>query len=133
MKKLRVWRKVRITGRPVLKVPIKDLFLKATVNGFFNKKAGKFVPTKVGWLINLDHVDILRYYNLVIRGNLNFYSFANNSKSLGSFIHGLKFSCARTLALKYKLRFASKTFSRFGGKLRCPVTGLEFFIPKTFS
>ena len=132
IRKLGVLRKVRITGRPVLKVPIQDLFLKATVNGFFKKKAGKFVPTKVGWLINLDHSDILRYYNSVIRGTLNFYSFANNRKSLGSLVHGLKFSCARTLALKYKLRFASKTFSRFGGKLKCPDSGLELFIPKTF-
>lgn len=130
--KSRVSRKVRITGRPILNAPIKDLFLKATANGFFKKKAGKFVPTRVGWLINLDHVDILRYYNSVIRGILNYYSFANNSKSFGSFVHGLKFSCARTLALKYKLRFASKTFSRFGGKLKCPNTRLELFIPKTF-
>jgi len=132
VRKLGVLRKVRITGRPVLKAPIKDLFLKATVNGFFKHKAGKFVPTKVGRLINLDHADILRYYNSVIQGILNFYSFANNRKSLGSLVHGLKFSCARTLALKYKLRFASKTFSRFGGKLKCPDTGLELFIPKTF-
>ena len=132
VRKLGVLRKVRITGRPVFKAPIKDLFLKATVNGFFKKKAGKFVPTKVGWLINLDHADILKYYNSVIRGTLNFYSFANNKKSLGSFVHGLKFSCARTLALKYKLRFASKAFSRFGGKLKCPDSGVELFIPKTF-
>jgi hypothetical protein len=61
VRKLGVLRKVRITGRPVLKAPIKDLFLKATVNGFFKQKAGKFVPTKVGRLINLDHADILRY------------------------------------------------------------------------
>lgn len=127
-----VLRKVRITGRPVLKAPIKDLFLKTTVDGFFKKKAGKFVPTKVGWLINLDHADILKHYNSVIRGILNFYSFANNKKSLGSLVHGLKFSCARTLALKYKLRFASKAFSQFGGKLKCPDSGLELFIPKTF-
>lgn len=127
-----VSRKVRVTGRPVLKAPIDKLFEKATVNGFFKKKVGKFVPTKVGWLINLDHADILRYYNSVIRGILNFYSFANNRKSLGSLVHGLKFSCARTLALKYKLRFASKIFNRFGDKLKCPDTGLEIFIPNTF-
>ena len=102
------------------------------MNGFFKKKAGKFVPTKVGWLINLDHADILGYYNSVIRGILNFYSFVNNKKSLGSLVHGLKLSCARTLALKYKLRFASKVYRRFGGKLKCPDTGLELFIPGTF-
>ena len=127
-----VFRKVSIKGQPVLKAPIRNLFLKATENGFFKKKAGKFVPTKVGWLINLDHSDILRYYNSVIRGILTFYSFANNRKSLGSLVHGLKFSCARTLALKYKLRFASKAFSRFGGKLKCPESGLELIIPNTF-
>jgi hypothetical protein len=132
VKKKGVSKKVRITGRTVLKAPIHELFEKATVNGFFKKKAGKFVPTKVGWLINLDHADILGYYNSVIRGILNFYSFANNRKSLGSLVHGLKLSCARTLALKYKLRFASKVYRRFGGKLKCPETGLELFIPKTF-
>jgi group II intron reverse transcriptase/maturase len=132
LRKLGNLREVRIMGRPILKAPIRNLFLKATMNGFFKKKAGKFVPTKVGWLINLDHADILRYYNYVIRGILNFYSFANNRKSLGSLVHGLKLSCARTLALKYKLRFASKTFSRFGDKLKCPDSGLELFIPNTF-
>lgn len=132
VKKLGVWRKVRMTGKPSLKAPIKELFLKATVNGFFKKKVGVFVPTKVGWLINLDHADILGYYNSVIRGILNFYSFANNRKSLGALVHGLKLSCARTLALKYKLRYASKTYRRFGGKLKCPDTGLELYIPNTF-
>lgn len=125
-------RKVRITSRCVMHAPIKDIFEKATLNGFFKKKMGKFVPTKVGRLINLDHADIINYYNSVIRGTLNYFSFVNNRKSLGSFVHGLKFSCARTLALKYKLRFASKAFRKFGGKLKCPKTGTELFIPNTF-
>ena len=124
--------KVRITGRVGFHAPIKDLFEKAAISGFFKKKHSKFVSTRVGWLINLDHADIIRYFNSVIRGNLNYYSFANNRKSLGSFIHGLKWSCARTLALKYKLRFASKVFRKFGSKLKCPDTGLELAIPKTF-
>jgi group II intron reverse transcriptase/maturase len=124
--------KVRVTGRVSLYAPIKELFEKATISGFFKKKYSKFVSTKVGWLINLNHADIIRYFNSVIQGNLNYYSFANNRKSLGSFIHGLKWSCARTLALKYKLRFASKIFRKFGSKLKCPETGLELTIPKTF-
>lgn len=124
--------RVRVTGRVSLRAPIKDLFEKATMSGFFKKKRGKFVPTKVGWLINLDHVDIIRYFNSVIRGNLNYYSFANNRASLGSLIHGFKWSCARTLALKYKLSFASKVFKKFGSKLKCPETGLKLSIPKTF-
>mmetsp|Transcript_26771 Transcript_26771/g.67145 ORF Transcript_26771/g.67145 Transcript_26771/m.67145 type:complete len:748 (-) Transcript_26771:2020-4263(-) len=125
-------RKMRVTSRVVLNAPIKKIFEKATDRGFFFKRSGEFVPTKVGRLINLDHADIVGYYNSVIRGILNYYSFANNRKSLGSFVHGLKWSCARTLALKYKLRFASKTFWRFGGKLKCPDTKKEVFIPNTF-
>ena len=127
-----VQRKVRITSRVVLEAPIKNLFEKATQNSFFKKRAGEFVPTNVGRLINLDHSDILMYYNSVIRGVLDYYSFATNRKSLGSFVHGLKMSCARTLALKYKLRHASKAFSKFGSYLKCSSTGVALFIPKTF-
>lgn len=125
-------RKVRVTSRVVLYAPIKKIFEKATDSGFFFKRSDEFVPTKVGRLINLDHADIVGYYNSIIRGVLNYYSFANNRKSLGSFVHGLKWSCARTLALKYKLRHSSKVFKRFGGKLKCPDTKKEMFIPSTF-
>lgn len=131
-KKGGVSRKVRMTPRVVLKAPIKTIFEKATYNGFFKKRHGKFIPTKVGRCINLDHQDILRYYNSVIRGVLNYYSFANNRKSLGSFVHGLKLSCARTLALKYKRRHASKVYRRFGSKLKSPDGSVELYIPQTF-
>lgn len=124
--------KSRVSGRIVLHAPIKELFEKASINGFFKKKHGKFNPTNVGWLINFDHADIIKFYNSVIRGNLNYYSFANNRKSLGSFIHGLKWSCARTLALKFKLRHSSKVFRKLGSKLKCPKTGVQIFIPNSF-
>ena len=125
-------RKTKITSRVVLHAPIKSIFEKAVDKGFFRRRFGKFVPTNVGRLINLDHADIVSYYNNVIRGILNYYSFANNRKSLGSFIHGLKLSCARTLALKYKLRHASKVYRKFGGRLKCPNTEVELYIPPTF-
>jgi group II intron reverse transcriptase/maturase len=125
-------RKVRMTSRVVLKAPIKSIFEKACSNGFFKKQNGKYIPTSVGRCINLDHQDILRYYNSVIRGVLNYYSFANNRKSLGAFVHDLKLSCARTLALKYKVRHASKIYRRFGSKLRSPDGEVELFIPSTF-
>ena len=118
--------------QPILEAPIKDLFLKFTMDGFFKKRGDKFVPTKVGWLINLNHADILKYYNSIIKKVLNFYSLSNNRKSLINFVHGLKLSCARTLALKYKLRFASKVYKKFGSKLKCPNSGLELFTPNNF-
>lgn len=39
---------------------------------------GKFL----GNLVNLDHADILRYYNSVIRGVHNYYDFVGNRSSL---------------------------------------------------
>lgn len=131
-KKLGTSKKVRMTSRVVLNAPIKLVFEKAVLSGFFKVCHGRFIPTSVGRCINLDHSDILRYYNSVIRGVLNYYSFANNRKSLGSFVHGLKHSCARTLALKYKLRFASKVYKKFGSNLRSPDGSVELFIPNTF-
>jgi group II intron reverse transcriptase/maturase len=131
-KKGGVSQKVKMTSRVVLTAPIKSIFETATSNGFFKKRDGVFIPTFVGRCINLDHQDILRYYNSIIRGVLDYYSFVNNRKSLGSLVHGLKFSCARTLALKYKLRFASKVFRKFGSKLKSPDGSIELFIPSTF-
>lgn len=69
---------------------MKELFEKATLDGFFKKKFNKFIPTNVGWLINLNHVNILKFYNSVIQKNFNYFSFANNRKSLHNFVHGLK-------------------------------------------
>lgn len=128
-----VTKKKKVTSRIVLKAPIKLLFEKATLNGFFKKRNNEFVPTYVGRCVNLDHENILRYYNYVIRGILNYYSFVNNHKSLTSFVYGLKLSCARTLALKYKLRHASKVFHEFGSNLKeSRKSKVELYIPKTF-
>jgi group II intron reverse transcriptase/maturase len=132
IRKSGVNQKVRVRSRVVLFAPIKKIFEKAMNRGFFFKRSNEFVPTNVGRLIHYDHADIVRYYNSVIRGVLNYYSFANNRKFLGSFVHGLKWSCVRTLALKYKLRHASKVFKRFGGRLKSPGTKEEIFIPSTF-
>merc|ERR1712151_1082674 len=121
-KKIGKSKKVRMTSRVVLKAPIKSIFETAVSNGFFKRhnkrRNGEFVPTSVGRCINLDHSDIVRYYNSVIQGVLNYYSFVNNRRSLGSFVHGLKF----------KLRHASKVFKKFGSKLKCPNTGAGLFI-----
>lgn len=82
--------KGRATGNVKFHASIKELFEKATLNGFFKIKSNKFVPPRVCWFINFNHADIIRHFNLVIEGNLNYYSFANNRKSSGSFIYCLK-------------------------------------------
>jgi len=124
--------KTKITPRLSFHAPIKKLFDKATIEGFFRMDGTNYNPTFVGKLINMDHADILAFYNSKVRGVLNYYSFVDNHKSLGSWVHGMKFSCARTLALKYKLRSASKAFKKFGSHLSCPNTKKKLFLPITF-
>nr|NP_066494.1 orf762 [Rhodomonas salina]AAG17765.1 orf762 [Rhodomonas salina] len=126
--------KIRVTPRVGLHAPMKVLLEKLLQNKFVKRdKEGIFKPTALGKLVNFDHADIIGYYNSVARGIMNYYSFVDNYSRLGSIVkYYLLHSCALTLALKYKLRFKSKAFKRFGGKLKCPDTKKEFFIPKNF-
>jgi group II intron reverse transcriptase/maturase len=126
--------KVRLTPRVSLHAPIDEIYQKLKTQGFL-KSSGKYgwaTPTGVGRLVNMDHADILAYFNSVSRGILNYYSFADNRKSLGSVIRALHMSCARTLALKYKLRFAAKVFKRFGKHLKDPNSTKIFELPETY-
>lgn len=131
-KKNSAFMKTRSISRVIFKAPVKLILKKAVFYGFFKKSHDKFVPTCSKKCINLNHRDILHYYNSFIRSILNYYSFVSNRKSLSSVIYGLKLSCARTLALKYKLRYASKVYKKFGSKLKFPGSSDELFIPSTF-
>lgn len=124
--------KVKVTPEIILKASIKLIFEKATLHGFFKNRVDKFVSIRVAHCINLNHRNILRYYNFIIYGVYNYYSFALNKKSFLSFVHGLNLSCARTLALKYKLCHASKIYKKFGVKLRSFNDNIELFIPPIF-
>jgi len=124
--------KVIATPRTSLEVPIRSLYAEAKSNGFFKQKGNVYYPTALKRLVNLDHADILSYYNQVNNGILNYYSFTDNHARLGTFVHRLKHSCALTLALKYKLRRKSKTFAKFGKLLTCPVTGAQFRLKPSY-
>jgi group II intron reverse transcriptase/maturase len=123
----------KTTPRVSFHAPIKDLLVKLAGKSFFKRKNCNFIPSSLRRLVNLDHSDILKYYNSIIRGILNYYSFVDNKKSLGSIIHGLKMSAARTLALKYKKRAVKPIFNKYGKLLTCPETKIKIYIPKTFA
>lgn len=126
--------KQRITPRVGLHAPIEKIIKKLSENGFCRKSRDEiYSPTVVRHLINLDHADILAYYNNVIRGILNYYSFVDNYTRVGALIKlFLLRSCALTLTLKYKMRYKSKVFKKFGSVLACPETGKKIVIPKSF-
>ena len=115
-----------------LHVPIKKLFEEAYFQGFFRKDRLHYKPTFVGRVINLSHADILDFYNSFIYSVLNYYLFVDDYKSLRSWIRGMKFSCARTLALKYKVRYSSKIFKKYGSYLKCPITNRKLYAPNFF-
>lgn len=125
--------KTRKTSRHVsFYAPIKNLLENLLLKKYFKKVNNKFIPTKVGSIINLAHQEIIERYNQIIFGILNYYSFVTNKKSLKLLIHGLKMSAARTLALKYKYRSVFPVFKKFGKRLKCFKSSVEIFIPTRF-
>ena len=125
--------KQRSTERLRVCAPITKLFHKLREKGFVKRnEMGKHVPTARSNLTPWTHADILEFYNQKVRVTLNYYSFASNRSSLNQIVHVLHMSCASTLASKYKLKTASKTFHRFGKCLACPATGMSLFRPGAY-
>ena len=110
--------KLRISQvRPKLKAPIKEILEKLEMKGFIKRNdRGEMIPSAMNKWINLEHRDILIRYNWVIRGYMNYYSFVDNYSRLGGSVVNfmLVHSCAKTLALKYKLRSRKEVFKKFG-------------------
>lgn len=132
----------RITGlrqrsniRLSLHAPIPQLLRNMVAGGFmkWNHDGSLCMSTALRRVINLDHATILQYYQSVINGIINYYSFVDNRPKLGIIVQGLKYSCAQTLALKYKLSRRSRAFRKFGGGLKDPETGLQLKIPQTMA
>ncbi len=77
--------KARITPRIVLECPINELRAKQVVRKMKKwQKSGSMVwPSGLKCLQNLDHADIVGYYNAVLRGIIDYYSFRANRSHLG--------------------------------------------------
>lgn len=118
------------TSRLLVKAPIEKLLDNIIKAGFIRRNAqGILLPKMYGPILNLDHADIIAFYNAKLRGIINFYSFASNRNKLGRLLWLLRASCALSLARKYKLGTMRKAFHKFGETLKCPNTDLKIFIP----
>ena len=105
---------------------------KLEINGFIRKRIRhdkhnkyEYRGTFKGNLINLDHADILNYYNSVLRGLYNYYDFIDNMNQLAYICWLITESCCLTLARKLKLRTMSKTYSKLGKDLGCNIETKE--------
>ena len=117
----------RTVPRMRLDIPTRELMNKYIKNGFCS---GSDSPRARRDLTNLDHNDIIMFYNSTISGLVEFYDFARNYSALHRYIWLLRGSCSLTLALKYKLRTMRKAFSKFGRTLDS-IEGVGLKIPKT--
>ena len=109
----------RFTPRLVLKAPIRKLLIKLKEKGFIKRSSlGEFFPKGKSGLTPLTHPQILNYFNRRIREILNYYCCVHNRNELWSIVRFLRYSCALTLAKKFKLKTQAKTFKKFGPELK---------------
>jgi len=108
----------RFAPRLILHAPILELLTKLKDKGFIRRNhKGEFFPKGKSNCIPLTHPQILNYFNSRIRGILNYYSCVHNRNELWSIVRFLNYSCALTLARKFKLKTLAKTFKKFGRDL----------------
>jgi len=78
-----------------------------------------------GSLIQLDHADILRYFNSVIRGIFNYYKFVNNTNQVAHVMWLIEESCCMTLMRKFKMKAMRQAYHKFGKDLGCDLVGKD--------
>lgn len=107
--------KRRVTGWiPILKVPTTKLVERLHQRGFCD--ADGWPSSQKQWLL-LDADQIIRLYNSILRGLLNYYRFVDNFASLSHIQYILRYSLAKTLAHKYRCT-TNTIFRRHGCNLR---------------
>jgi group II intron reverse transcriptase/maturase len=110
--------KQRFSPRIIFHAPIEELINKLVTHGFIKRNhIGELVPKGKSNCVPLTHPQILNYYNSKIRGILNYYSCCHNRMNLWSIVRFLHYSCALTLAKKFKLKTLAKIFRKFGRDL----------------
>jgi group II intron reverse transcriptase/maturase len=127
-------RQTQIRGNPrlLIKAPLENILESIKQNGFIRQdRLGNFHPVAYTKITNLSHYEIITFYNSKINGLINFYSFASNYNRLRFVLYLLQMSCAYTLARKYKLNYFTKSFSKFGKRLKDPETDVQLSLPLT--
>jgi group II intron reverse transcriptase/maturase len=119
--------RLRVVSQLRLLAPMERIYDKLITAGFMSAKYKTGIPRFL-WYAN-DKDTIIKLYNSVLRGYLNYYSFTNNYPKLASSMEFImKNSCAKLLAAKFKLKSVSKVLSEFGDDLK-GINKIAFFKP----
>jgi hypothetical protein len=110
-----------------IRFDVKNFYLKLADLGFYSAKRNS--PLSVPRLIFLNEYEIIHFYNLLIRGYLNWFRCADNFTSAKNIIWTLRMSCLKTLARKHKkdLKWALKIFT-INVSIDSP-SGVNFSLP----
>jgi group II intron reverse transcriptase/maturase len=100
--------------RILLECPIDRIVKRLEDQGYVHKADGK--PKAVTKWIYMKPEEIILRYNAVIRGYLNYYSFANNRNMLQRIVWILRFSAVFTFARKWNIS-PKQVFRKMGSKL----------------
>lgn len=107
-------------NRPSLTAPIKNIFERFIEKGYgVRRKSNKKLvrATSFRQITAQDADAIVKRFNSIINGILNYYFFVNRRSDLWKVCDVLRKSCALTLADKLKLKTAAQTFQKFGRNL----------------
>jgi group II intron reverse transcriptase/maturase len=107
----------RVASQLRLLAPMERIYKKLITAGFMSAQFRSGTP-KFLWYAN-DKDTIIKLYNSVLLGYLNYYSFTHNYPKVASSLEFiLKTSCAKLLAAKFKLRSVSKVIEKYGKDLQ---------------
>jgi group II intron reverse transcriptase/maturase len=110
----RVFRRRSTGWTPTLKAPTRKLVERLCQKGFC--EADGWPISQKRWF-RLDADQVIRLYNSILQGLLNYYRFVDNFASLGRIQYIMRYSLAKTLANKYKLSMR-QIFQKHGRNLR---------------
>lgn len=102
-------------------IPIKKLYARYAEKGYFMKagkgSVDKFVPRRLDKLVSTHPVLIIKHYNAVVRGLINYYRGSERLSDLYTFLYYLRRSAALTISHFYKKKSAKWAFDKYGKNL----------------
>lgn len=109
-------RKIRIAASTiVMSAPILTLTEKLVKNKFVKKIKNKLIPQPIRDLTPLPLKDLILHFRSILRGTINYYSFADNRPYLIGIYNLLRLSLIRTLRQKLHLNYKEilKIFGKY--------------------
>lgn len=101
---------------------IKTIVHKLRLKGFFHPLKDR--PKSNSYLVSFSEKEIIKYYNSVMLGLLNWFSGADNFHAVKGVVQALRKSCVLTLSLKHRYKSQHKVYTVYGFDITTKKTAL---------